>query len=55
VKFFFCEKMCEIRKCCTEKSHPHCAVCDDYACDRLSAFFGQWRMSAIWSWPWKCF
>ena len=37
-KFFYCENMCEIRKCCIEKSLPYCAACDMYACDKLKAF-----------------
>ncbi|MDP8247425.1 MAG: DUF3795 domain-containing protein [Candidatus Tritonobacter lacicola] len=37
-KFFYCENICEIRKCCMEKSLPHCAACDMYACDKLKRF-----------------
>ncbi len=28
-------KVCEIRKCCTEKAHVNCAHCDDYVCATL--------------------
>ena len=37
-KFFYCEKLCEIRKCCIEKSLPHCAACEMYICDKLKKF-----------------
>jgi len=37
-KFFYCQNICEIRKCCMEKSLPHCAVCDMYVCDKLKRF-----------------
>lgn len=37
-KFFYCENLCEIRKCCMEKSLPHCAACEMYACDKLKQF-----------------
>ena len=32
-------RVCEIRMCGQEKGIINCAYCDDYACDRLSAFF----------------
>jgi len=37
-KFFYCENLCEVRKCCTEKSLPNCAACDMYVCDQLKRF-----------------
>ncbi|MQY58729.1 MAG: DUF3795 domain-containing protein [Clostridia bacterium] len=33
-------KVCEIRKCAQEKGIKNCAYCDDYACEKLSKFFG---------------
>jgi hypothetical protein len=33
--------MCEIRKCATGRGVENCAHCDDYACDKLAAFFEQ--------------
>ena len=39
--FHHCEFNCEIRKCCKAKSHPTCAACEEYACERLEGFFGQ--------------
>ncbi|MFH0771736.1 MAG: DUF3795 domain-containing protein [Candidatus Omnitrophota bacterium] len=38
-KFFYCQILCEIRKCCIEKNAKNCAFCDMYACDRLKKFF----------------
>lgn len=29
---------CQIRKCASEKELDTCASCDDYACEKLSAF-----------------
>jgi hypothetical protein len=37
--FFYCA-MCDIRKCASEKGLSTCAHCDDYACEKLEAFFG---------------
>ena len=31
--------ICEIRKCATKRSLANCAHCDDYACEKLEAFF----------------
>ena len=31
--------VCEIRKCAKEKQVENCAFCDDYACEKLEAFF----------------
>jgi len=37
-KFFFCERMCEIRKCCRSRAIQNCAACDDYICNKLAEF-----------------
>jgi len=39
--FQYAEKICEIRKCCTGKSHPNCASCDEYTCEQLEGFLKQ--------------
>lgn len=36
--FFYCA-MCDIRKCTMERKLPNCAHCEDYACEKLEAFF----------------
>ncbi|MCG6879249.1 MAG: DUF3795 domain-containing protein [Deltaproteobacteria bacterium] len=35
VKCSFAVTLCEIRKCNIEKSHPYCAVCNEYKCKKL--------------------
>jgi hypothetical protein len=37
-KFFYCENICDIRKCGTSRNVEHCAMCDDYLCDTLANF-----------------
>ena len=39
VKTYFCEAMCEIRKCAREKAIQHCSQCETYPCDRLEEIF----------------
>lgn len=38
-KVYYCEAMCEVRKCCTGKGLPHCAACGDFACAALQQIF----------------
>jgi len=37
-RFNHCE-VCEIRKCGLEKEVDNCALCSEYSCDKLEAFF----------------
>jgi hypothetical protein len=37
-RFNYCQ-VCEIRKCGQTKIVENCAYCDDYACDKITAFF----------------
>jgi hypothetical protein len=37
-RFNYCQ-VCEIRKCGQDKLVQNCAFCDDYACEKLTAFF----------------
>ncbi len=30
---------CEIRRCARQKTIENCALCEEYACDKLKAFF----------------
>ena len=32
--------VCAVRKCCMERGHVHCGVCDQYACETLEGFLG---------------
>ena len=36
--FFYCDTMCEIRRCCMENDLANCAECVDYPCDILRGF-----------------
>lgn len=35
VKTFYCDQLCEIRKCAMNKAVSTCADCSDYACSTL--------------------
>jgi hypothetical protein len=35
----YCESMCKISKCCTEKGIETCAQCDSFACKDLKEIF----------------
>ena len=37
--FNYCN-ICEIRKCASAKNVANCAHCSEYACEKLSKFFG---------------
>jgi hypothetical protein len=38
VKTYYCEQLCEIRKCARQRAVSTCADCSDYACAVLNAF-----------------
>jgi hypothetical protein len=37
-KFFYCDNLCELRRCCISKGFENCAACDEYVCITLSGF-----------------
>ncbi len=39
VKTYYCEQLCEVRKCASQKSIRTCADCPDYPCSVLAHFF----------------
>jgi hypothetical protein len=32
--------VCAVRKCCMERGHRHCGVCDQYPCKTIEDFLG---------------
>lgn len=40
--FDYC-KVCEIRKCAGERNVENCAHCEDYACEKLSKLFNEYK------------
>jgi hypothetical protein len=34
----YCESMCEIRQCAMSRNVTSCAKCEDYGCEKLTAF-----------------
>jgi len=36
-------KVCEMRKCARERNVENCAHCEEYACERLSKFFDEYK------------
>ena len=39
VKTYYCDQLCEIRKCAMERSVTTCAQCPDFPCNRVDEFF----------------
>lgn len=39
IKAYYCEQLCEIRKCALGKELENCAGCKEYACGRLDEVF----------------
>ncbi len=39
IKTYYCDQMCEVRKCATKKAIDTCADCSDYPCSVLDEFF----------------
>lgn len=39
VKTYYCDQMCEIRKCASARKFETCADCEAYACDKLDQVF----------------
>ena len=40
VKTYYCDQLCELRKCATGRSVATCAECADFACAPLEKLFG---------------
>ncbi len=38
-RFYYCENLCEIRKCATSKGVKNCGECKSYPCAMLEDFF----------------
>ena len=38
-KFYYCDQMCEIRKCALRKGLESCATCEAFACSYLQEVF----------------
>jgi hypothetical protein len=38
VKTYYCDQLCEVRKCATKKAVSTCADCPDYVCTVLDEF-----------------
>jgi len=39
IKVFYCDRMCNVRKCAAKKSLDHCGQCESYPCDYLNEIF----------------
>jgi hypothetical protein len=39
VKTYYCDQLCEIRKCASKKSISSCSECSDYPCSLLNHIF----------------
>lgn len=39
VKTYYCDQMCEIRKCAMDRKLHTCANCNDYLCSKLDEVF----------------
>jgi hypothetical protein len=37
---FYCENLCEIRKCCVGRRYESCIECADFSCDKVEVIVG---------------